>query len=97
MRVTPEDIIPVAEYQNIKRDVYYPMRRAIKKIRQIEIGPFASITFENYDLVWVQIQGMLVLLDCVCLLLHITLLTLIIFDLLLHALMFLIRNFIHMY
>ena len=32
---------------------------AIKKNRRVEVGPFATFYFENYDTMWLQVQEML--------------------------------------
>jgi hypothetical protein len=57
-RITPADVAP--------RDVYAAERKArksalvaIKKARRIEVGPFATFYFENYDTMLGQVQEML--------------------------------------
>ncbi|HTQ13050.1 MAG TPA: DUF3501 family protein [Rhizomicrobium sp.] len=57
-RIAPEDILPYAEYaaSRAKR------RRgliAVKKNRRVEVGPFATFHFENYDTMLSQVQEML--------------------------------------
>jgi hypothetical protein len=52
------DIMDMAAYGEIR-----PSRRAeisaIKKVRRVEVGPFATFYFENYDTMWYQIHEML--------------------------------------
>jgi hypothetical protein len=57
-RITREDVLPM--------DVYAQERRArragiteIKKNRRIEVGPFATFYFENYETMWHQVHEML--------------------------------------
>jgi hypothetical protein len=56
--LTREDILPLAEYAKIRRE----RRQAVselKKRRRIEVGPFATFYFENYDTMWQQVHEML--------------------------------------
>jgi len=57
-RLTRADILPLDEYAKIRRQ-----RRAeiseIKKRRRVEVGPFATFYFENFDTMWQQVQEML--------------------------------------
>ena len=57
-RLTRADILPLDEYVKIRRT-----RRAeiseIKKRRRVEVGPFATFYFENFDTMWQQVQEML--------------------------------------
>ena len=56
--LTREHIMPIAEYGKIRRE----RRQAVselKKRRRVEIGPFATFYFENYDTMWQQIHEML--------------------------------------
>jgi hypothetical protein len=46
-------------YARSRRSVYYPLKRLIKQHRMIMVGPHATLTFENYDLMWLQTQEML--------------------------------------
>jgi uncharacterized protein DUF3501 len=53
-----EHILPIAEYAKTRRE----RRQAIselKKRRRIEIGPFATFYFENYETMWQQVHEML--------------------------------------
>jgi hypothetical protein len=57
-RLTRADILPLDEYVKIRRQ----RRREItelKKHRRIEVGPFATFHFENFDTMWQQVQEML--------------------------------------
>lgn len=56
--ITPEDILPLADYQKIRKE-HKQKLIPIKKNRRVEIGPFATFYFENYDTMWSQIQEML--------------------------------------
>ena len=57
-KITPEDILAVSEYDgqraNLKQNLL-PM----KKLRRVEVGPFATFYFENYATMWLQVQEML--------------------------------------
>jgi len=56
--ITRADIMPLAEYTAIRRE----RRRAIselKRRRRLEVGPYATFYFENYDTMWQQVQEML--------------------------------------
>lgn len=56
--LTRADILPLDEYARVRRQ-----RRAetseIKKRRRVEVGPFATFYFENFDTMWQQVQEML--------------------------------------
>jgi hypothetical protein len=57
-QLTRADILPLDEYVKIRRQ----RRREItelKKHRRIEVGPFATFYFENFDTMWQQVQEML--------------------------------------
>jgi hypothetical protein len=56
--ITRADIMPFAEYAAIRRE----RRRAVselKRHRRVEVGPYATFYFENYDTMWQQVQEML--------------------------------------
>jgi hypothetical protein len=56
--ITPTDLLPPADYAARRSD----LRRnliAVKKNRRIEVGPFATFYFENYETMWLQVQEML--------------------------------------
>lgn len=56
--LTRDDIMPLADYAKIRRE----RRREVselKKRRRVEVGPFATFYFENYDTMWQQVHEML--------------------------------------
>jgi hypothetical protein len=57
-QVTPDDLLPDAEFAKVRRE-----RRAallpIKRLRRIELGPICTVHFECYDTMLFQIQEML--------------------------------------
>jgi hypothetical protein len=56
--LTRDDIIPMAEYEKVRRE----QRRVVselKKRRRVEVGPFATFYFENYETMWQQVHEML--------------------------------------
>jgi hypothetical protein len=57
-KITPADILPEAQYNAVRKDL---RTRAIaaKKNRRIEVGPYATLYFENYESMWLQVQEML--------------------------------------
>jgi hypothetical protein len=56
--ITADDILPLDEYRKIRKE-HKQKLIPIKKNRRVEIGPFATFYFENYDTMWSQIQEML--------------------------------------
>jgi len=56
--ITAADIIPVSEYEQIRKE---KKREAIerKALSRLNIGPNAIILFETWDSMWLQIQEML--------------------------------------
>ena len=57
-QVTPDDLIPDAEYAKVRRE----RRQAllpIKRLRRVELGPICTVYFENYETMLFQIQEML--------------------------------------
>ena len=57
-RITRDDILPIATY-NTQRTELRAASIAAKKNRRIEVGPYATFYFENYDSMWLQVQEML--------------------------------------
>jgi hypothetical protein len=56
--LTAADILPHAEYAKDRAE----HRRRIsakKKSRRLEVGPFVTFYFENFDTMWIQVQEML--------------------------------------
>jgi len=56
--ITAADILPLAEYEYIRREKRATIV-AMKKNRRVAVGPYATFYFENYDTMWLQIQEML--------------------------------------
>ena len=57
-KILPADLLPLNEYEfqraRLKQNLL-PM----KKLRRVEVGPFATFYFENYATMWLQVQEML--------------------------------------
>jgi len=56
--ISPADILPAEQYARERRE----HRRRIaelKRDRRIEVGPFCTVYFENWDTMWLQVQEML--------------------------------------
>src|ERR1700733_3518746 len=56
--LTRDDIMPIADYAKIRRERRQAVS-ALKKRRRVEIGPFATFYFENYETMWQQVHEML--------------------------------------
>ena len=57
-KITAADILSTGEYDQQRKSLkanLIPM----KKLRRIEVGPFATFYFENYATMWLQVQEML--------------------------------------
>ncbi len=57
-KITAADILTAGEYDQQRKSLkanLIPM----KKLRRIEVGPFATFYFENYATMWLQVQEML--------------------------------------
>eukprot|EP01080_Neovahlkampfia_damariscottae_P007686 gene7686-12152_t len=58
-KITKSDcLLNVEEYKTKFRKDAITMRRKIKNERRLNVGPFSSIVFENYDTLFVQIHEM---------------------------------------
>jgi hypothetical protein len=57
-RITSADILSPAEYDQ-QRKALKANLIPMKKLRRIEVGPFATFYFENYATMWLQVQEML--------------------------------------
>ena len=57
-RITEADIMPTAEYAARRAELRKTLV-AMKKNRRMEVGPFATFHFENYDTMWQQVHEML--------------------------------------
>ncbi len=57
-RITREDIMPMADYAAIRQEQRRRISQA-KRSRRVEVGPYSTFYFENYDTMWHQIHEML--------------------------------------
>jgi len=57
-KIVPEDLLPIAEY-DFRRKALKQNLIPVKRLRRIEVGPFATFYFENYATMWLQVQEML--------------------------------------
>jgi hypothetical protein len=56
--ITRADILPVERYATERRGLKQKIA-AVKATRRVEVGPFATFYFENYDTMWHQVHEML--------------------------------------
>jgi len=57
-KITPTDILADADY-NARRSELRAASIEEKKNRRMEVGPYATLYFENYASMWLQVQEML--------------------------------------
>lgn len=57
-RITAADILAPEQFA-AKRAEYRRSLIPVKKNRRVEVGPFATFHFENYDTMWLQVHEML--------------------------------------
>jgi len=57
-KITPADILSDAEYAARRSELRAGLI-AVKQNRRMEVGPFATFYFENYDTMWLQVMEML--------------------------------------
>jgi hypothetical protein len=57
-KITPSDILPLADYEKRRGELKQGLI-PLKKLRRVEVGPFATFYFENYATMWMQVQEML--------------------------------------
>jgi len=57
-KITPADLLPADEYDRQRKALKAELI-PVKKLRRIEVGPFATFYFENYATMWLQVQEML--------------------------------------
>src|SRR5271170_1043111 len=57
-KITPADILALPEYES-RRAALKKNLLPMKKLRRVEVGPFATFYFENYATMWLQVQEML--------------------------------------
>jgi len=58
LAITRADILPIERYA-AERRAFKQRIAAVKENRRIEVGPFATFYFENYDTMWHQVHEML--------------------------------------
>ncbi len=51
-----EDILPMEEYEQLRPQAMH-LRRMLKKKMRFEVGPHASVCFQNYSLIWTQVHS----------------------------------------
>jgi len=56
--ITADDILPTVQYDRIRKD---KKQEAVerKKLTRLSVGPYATVLFENWDSMWLQVQEML--------------------------------------
>jgi hypothetical protein len=57
-KITPADILAYEKYA-ADRAQFRKNMIPLKKNRRVEVGPFATFYFENYDTMWLQVHEML--------------------------------------
>ena len=57
-RLTSDDILPLAEYLPVRRERRRQLSE-MKRRRRVEIGPYATFNFENFETMRHQVQEML--------------------------------------
>src|SRR4051812_39405629 len=57
-KITAADLLPLSEYES-QRGRLKQNLLPVKKLRRVEVGPFATFYFENYATMWLQVQEML--------------------------------------
>ncbi len=57
-KITPADILSYEKYA-AERAQFRKNIIPMKKNRRMEVGPFATFYFENYETMWMQVQEML--------------------------------------
>lgn len=56
--ITPDDILPLDQYELIRADKKAEAL-ARKKFTRLAVGPHATVLFENWDSMWLQVHEML--------------------------------------
>lgn len=56
--IAPADIMPMDEYGASRKERRLAISQQ-KKVRRVEVGPFATFHFENFDTMWAQVHEML--------------------------------------
>lgn len=58
--LTHDDIISMEEFAAMRADRRYAML-PVKKLRRISLGPWATLYFESFDTMWMQVHEMLLI------------------------------------
>ena len=56
--LVPEDILPMADYGKIRSECRRKLAER-KRNRRVEVGPYITFYFENYETMWMQVHEML--------------------------------------
>ncbi len=56
--ITAADLLPLKEYEQQRKTLKQNLI-PMKKLRRVEVGPFATFYFENYATMWLQVMEML--------------------------------------
>jgi len=57
-KIAPADILSMADYEKRRKALKADLI-PVKKLRRVEVGPFATFYFENYASMWMQVMEML--------------------------------------
>jgi len=57
-KIIAADLLPLPEYE-FRRKAMKQNLIPVKKLRRVEVGPFATFYFENYATMWLQVMEML--------------------------------------
>jgi hypothetical protein len=57
-KITAADLLPLKEYEQQRKSLKQNLI-PMKKLRRVEVGPFATFYFENYATMWLQVMEML--------------------------------------
>ena len=57
-KIEATDLLPLAEYEQQRKTLKQNLI-PMKKLRRVEVGPFATFYFENYATMWLQVMEML--------------------------------------
>src|SRR3982751_6670807 len=57
-KIEAADLLPLPEYEQQRKNLKHNLI-PMKKLRRVEVGPFATFYFENYATMWLQVQEML--------------------------------------
>jgi hypothetical protein len=57
-KIEAADLLPLKEYET-RRPALKKNLIPLKKLRRVEVGPFATFYFENYATMWLQVMEML--------------------------------------